>query len=137
MNIFAKDWKVYLGAKVMAGISCGFLGSTVMTYLSEITIPQMRGSLLSSFSLSYALGGLFASIGLQVLQDTAPLEFRRIFYSEFALLAVWMVPLLLLPESPGESFPPWRAVTNFSLARTHGPPRKGQEGSPPSSWREG
>lgn len=38
-----------------------------MTYLSEIAITQIRGALLSAFSLSFSLGQLAVSIGLQVL----------------------------------------------------------------------
>jgi hypothetical protein len=45
----------------MTGISCGFLGTTIMTYLSEIALPQMRGSLLATFSLTFALGQLFCA----------------------------------------------------------------------------
>jgi MFS family permease len=55
----------------MAGVSCGFLGTTIMTYLSEMAIPQMRGSLLATFSLAFALGQLFCAIGLQVLQEVS------------------------------------------------------------------
>ncbi|RSH82354.1 uncharacterized protein EHS24_007321 [Apiotrichum porosum] len=100
LEIVAKDWKVYLVAKVFSGLCCGFLGTTVMAYMSEITMPQMRGTLLASFSFSWSLGGLFSAIGLQVLATTAPLEYKRIFYSEFVLLAIWLPPLFFLPESP-------------------------------------
>jgi hypothetical protein len=53
----------------MTGISCGFLGTTITTDLSEIALPQMRGSLLATFSLTFALGQLFCAIGLQVLRQ--------------------------------------------------------------------
>lgn len=58
----------------MAGVSCGFLGTTIMTYLSEMAIPQMRGSLLATFSLAFALGQLFCAIGLQVLQEVSSMS---------------------------------------------------------------
>ena len=63
----AKDWKAYLGAKIFVGISCGFLGTTCMTYLSEIVMPQMRGSVLAAFSFSWQIGSLAAALGLQIL----------------------------------------------------------------------
>jgi len=38
-----------------------------MTYMSEIAITQVRGSLLGSFSFSFGLGNLFNAVGLQIL----------------------------------------------------------------------
>jgi hypothetical protein len=78
------------------------MGTSVMVYMSEIAMPQFRGTLLSAFSLSFAFGQLFLAIGLKVLNVTAPLEFRRIFYSEFVFTGLWLAPLLWLPETPGE-----------------------------------
>jgi hypothetical protein len=51
--------------------------------------------------MAFALGQVFLAIGLKVLQDSDPLKFRRMFYSEFVFTGLWLVPLLLLPESPG------------------------------------
>lgn len=64
-------------------------------------MPQFRGALLGSFSLFFAIGQLFLAVGLKVLQDTTPLQFRRIFYSEFTFLGLWLIPMLYLPETPG------------------------------------
>lgn len=61
------NWQGYLGAKIMVGIACGFLGTTCMTYLSELVMPQMRGSILAAFSFSWQIGGLMSAVGLQVL----------------------------------------------------------------------
>jgi hypothetical protein len=72
-----------------------------MVYMSEIALPQFRGALLAAFSMAFALGQVFLAIGLKVLQDNEPLKFRRMFYSEFVFTGLWLVPLLLLPESPG------------------------------------
>lgn len=38
-----------------------------MTYMSEIAITQIRGSMLAAFSLSFGLGQLFNAVGLQIL----------------------------------------------------------------------
>ena len=69
LEIVSTNWQGYLAAKLMAGIACGFLGTTVMTYLSEIVMPmpQMRGSILAAFSFSWQIGALTSSIGLQIL----------------------------------------------------------------------
>ncbi|PNH46429.1 hypothetical protein VD0004_g1647 [Verticillium dahliae] len=63
-------------------------------------MPQFRGALLASFSLFFAVGQLFLAVGLKILEDTAPLEFRNIFYSEFVLFGLWLIPMVYLPESP-------------------------------------
>lgn len=80
------------------------MGTACMVYMSEIAMPQFRGALLGAFSLAFALGQLFLALGLKTLQVNAPLAFRRMFYSEFVFTALWMVPMLLLPESPGMPF---------------------------------
>ncbi|ORY35933.1 general substrate transporter [Naematelia encephala] len=100
VEIVAKDWKAYLGAKILIGIACGFLGTTCVTYLSEMVMPQMRGSILAAFSFSWQIGSLTSAVGLQVLEQSNPLAFRRIFYSEFVIVGIWMIALVLLPESP-------------------------------------
>jgi hypothetical protein len=73
------------------------MGTSCMVYMSEIALPQFRGALLA-----FALGQVFLAVGLKVLEDTEPLEFRRMFYSEFVFTGLWLIPLILLPESPGK-----------------------------------
>jgi hypothetical protein len=73
-----------------------------MVYMSEIALPQFRGALLAAFSMAFALGQVFLAVGLKILEETEPLQFRRMFYSEFVFTGLWLVPLLLLPESPGK-----------------------------------
>ncbi|RSH94186.1 hypothetical protein EHS25_003989 [Saitozyma podzolica] len=108
LEIVSTNWKGYLGAKVMVGIACGFLGTTCMTYLSELVMPQMRGSILAAFSFSWQIGGLMSAVGLQVLvTQTKPLAYRNIFYSEFVVVGIWVIALVLLPESPS-----WLAINH-------------------------
>lgn len=66
-------------------------------------MPQFRGTLLSAFSMAFALGQLFLAIGLKVLEDVTPEKFRNLFYSEFLFAGVWLIPMLYLPESPGKN----------------------------------
>lgn len=63
-------------------------------------MPQFRGALLGSFSLFYAIGQLFLAVGLKILNDTMPMQFRNMFYSEFVFFGLWLVPMVFLPESP-------------------------------------
>lgn len=78
------------------------IATAVVVYMSEVAMPQFRGTLLSAFSLAFAFGQLFLAIGLKILDATAPMHFRRIFYSEFVFTAIWLIPVIWLPETPGE-----------------------------------
>lgn len=82
-------------------MAAGLLGSSIMIYMSETSMPQFRGALLASFSLFFAFGQLFLALGLKVLEDVAPLAFQRIFYLDFVFLGLWLGPMLYLPETPG------------------------------------
>ncbi|KAL2752048.1 hypothetical protein ACRALDRAFT_1083634 [Sodiomyces alcalophilus JCM 7366] len=99
-EIVAQEWIMILWSRILGGFAGGLLSTSIMTYMSEMALPQFRGALLGSFSLFFALGQVFLAIGLKVLEDTDPLNFRRIFYSEFVFFGLWLVPMLYLPESP-------------------------------------
>ncbi|KAJ0315177.1 hypothetical protein Brms1b_006290 [Colletotrichum noveboracense] len=98
--IISKDWIVLLLARLIAGCAGGMMGTSVMVYMSEIAMPQFRGALLGSFSLAFSLGQVFLTIGLKILEETNPMHFRNIFYSEFVFCGLWIMPMLFLPESP-------------------------------------
>lgn len=100
LEIVAKEWKVYLVAKIVCGFASGFIGPSITTYISEITTPQFRGIQLACFSFAFALGQLFCAIALEVLQQTKPLAYRNAFYSEFVIVGIWIPIMLFLPESP-------------------------------------
>ncbi|KAJ4334935.1 hypothetical protein N0V95_009041 [Ascochyta clinopodiicola] len=100
LSIVAKNWIVYTIAKMFGGFAAGLLGSSIMIYMSEITMPQFRGALLSSFSLMFSLGQVFLAVGLKILQETDMLKFRNIFYSEFVFCGLWLFPMIYLPETP-------------------------------------
>lgn len=90
-------------SRLAGGAASGCISTSIMVYLSEMALPQFRGALLGSFSLLFALGQVFLAVGVKVLNDTNPMAFRNVFYSEFVFFGIWMVPLLYVPESPGRS----------------------------------
>lgn len=100
LEIVASEWKVYLVAKIMCGFAAGFIATTITTYISEITTPAFRGIHLAFFSFAFALGQLFSSIALEVLEKTKPLAYKNAFYSEFVIVGIWIPIMLFLPESP-------------------------------------
>ncbi|KAF5012866.1 hypothetical protein FDECE_1156 [Fusarium decemcellulare] len=103
----AKSWQLILVSRLVSGLAGGLLGSSIMIYMSETAMPQFRGALLSSFSLFFAIGQLFLAVGLKILDDTTPMKFRHMFYSEFIFAGLWCMPMLYLPESPV-----WYALKN-------------------------
>ncbi|KXJ89300.1 general substrate transporter [Microdochium bolleyi] len=100
IQVFSTQWWTLLIARIVAGFAGGMMGTAVMVYMSEIAMPQFRGALLSAFSLGFALGQVFIATAFKVLQDTTPMLFRRIFYSEFVFTGLWFLCMLWLPESP-------------------------------------
>lgn len=101
VQCFAKNWWTLLIARLLAGFAGGLMGTSCMVYMSEISLPQFRGSLLGSFSLAFSFGQLFLALAIKILQETSPLKFRNIFYSEFVFCGLWLIPMLWIPESPG------------------------------------
>ncbi|KAF5006850.1 hypothetical protein FDECE_6797 [Fusarium decemcellulare] len=105
IQVVAPNWWVLLIARLVAGCAGGMLSTSVMVYMSEVAMPQFRGALLGSFSLAFALGQVFLAVALKVLEETKPMAFRNIFYSEFVFTGLWLFPMLYLPESPGKYGP--------------------------------
>jgi hypothetical protein len=98
-----------------------------MTYLSEIAMPQFRGALLSCFALSLAIGQFTNAIACQIVNLNSPLEYKRVFYSEFVYVALWGAACLYVPESPGTCSGLNLAVhliDHLSLAYISGPRRQ-------------
>ena len=62
-------------------------------------MPQYRGALLAWYAISTAIGQFASAIGNQIVNST-PGTYRRVFYSEFVFLGLWLPCLFLLPESP-------------------------------------
>ncbi|KAF2021571.1 general substrate transporter [Aaosphaeria arxii CBS 175.79] len=100
IQCISKTWWEILIARTIAGFAGGLMGTSCMVYMSEIALPQFRGALLAAFSMAFALGQVFLATGLKVLEDTEPLAFRRIFFSEFVFTGLWLIPVLYIPESP-------------------------------------
>ncbi|KAK2025393.1 MFS general substrate transporter [Colletotrichum zoysiae] len=98
--IVSQNWVVLLASRLIAGCAGGTMGTSVMVYMSEVTKPQFRGTLLASFSLAFSLGQVFLAVGLKVLGDTNPMHSRNVFYSESVFCSLLIFPMLYLPESP-------------------------------------
>ncbi|KAJ9121876.1 hypothetical protein QFC24_004458 [Naganishia onofrii] len=100
LEIVAKEWVVYLVARLLAGWSTGLVQSGVTVYIAEIAPTPIRGALLAMYSLCFAVGQLSASIALQIIATTSPLNYKLAFYSEFVFLGMFIPALIFAPESP-------------------------------------
>ena len=87
----------------MAGFAGGFNSPCVMTYMSEVARPQYRGIMMSFVALFLAGAQLILAIVNEIVAKQAPSHFRRVFYSEFFMLGLWLIPVIYVPESPGGS----------------------------------
>lgn len=95
------------------------MGTSCMVYMSEMALPQFRGALLAAFSMAFALGQVFLAVGLKVLEETNPLKFRHMFYSEFVFTGLWLMCVLYLPESPGKlASPSLKRILSFAQPGT-------------------
>jgi MFS family permease len=74
LEITAKDWQLWSAAKAFTGMGIGFAQTQCVIYVSELSPTQIRGFLLATYALGFALGQLMASIGLQVLAEVSALS---------------------------------------------------------------
>ncbi|KAH7039567.1 general substrate transporter [Microdochium trichocladiopsis] len=100
IQVVSTQWYHILIARFIAGFAGGMMGTAVMVYMSEISLPQFRGALLGAFSLGFALGQVFLAVAFKILADYNPMAFRNAFYSEFVFTSLWLLVMLWLPESP-------------------------------------
>ncbi|KAJ5946930.1 hypothetical protein N7454_003769 [Penicillium verhagenii] len=97
---FATKWQHWLVAKLFSGMGVGMLQSTLPLYLSEIAPTQLRGFYINAYSLWFVLGQIFASVALNRLNASDPMDFRTPIYSQWAMIGVIAIIFVLIPESP-------------------------------------
>ncbi|KAM0550681.1 hypothetical protein ACHAPJ_008745 [Fusarium lateritium] len=97
---FATHWQHWLVAKLFSGMGVGMLQSTMPLYLSEISPTQLRGFFINAYSFWFVLGQLFASVALNRLKASDPLDFRTPIYTQWAMIGCILVAFLVIPESP-------------------------------------
>ncbi|ORY26765.1 general substrate transporter [Naematelia encephala] len=101
IEMVAKNWKVWLASKVFAAFGNGFSQSVLLTYISEVSPKQIRGGLCTSYAVILGLGQLFASVALEILEQTKwKLDWRRVIYTEWILTGMFLIFWFFIPESP-------------------------------------
>jgi SP family general alpha glucoside:H+ symporter-like MFS transporter len=66
-EIFSTTWWHFLLAKLWNGFAAGLIGTSVLSYASEIAMPQMRGTVLASYAFFFAFGQLACAIALDII----------------------------------------------------------------------
>ncbi|ODN95257.1 hypothetical protein L198_04646 [Cryptococcus wingfieldii CBS 7118] len=100
VEMVAKNYKDWLGAKMLMGLGQGLVQQGVLTYISEIAPTQVRGTLMSSYGWSYSIGQLLVAIALQIIDVTDSYAWKKAIYSEWVFMGLWIIALPFLPESP-------------------------------------
>ena len=65
---------MFLAAKIFAGIANAYLGPGLVCYVSEISMPKIRGAMTMPFAFMFAAGSLFGSICLKAVQVRPDIE---------------------------------------------------------------
>lgn len=69
--MFAKNWQVWMASKPFVGFAFGFACTSLVVYNSEIAPVKLRGFLLSTWALGFALGQFMASIALKIIESVS------------------------------------------------------------------
>ncbi|KAK3306251.1 putative MFS alpha-glucoside transporter [Chaetomium strumarium] len=96
----ARNWQVWLVAKLLAGIGVGCMQSTLPTYISEVAPVRIRGGLLMLYSLWWTVGTFFAYIAMQTMNRQHPHEYLTPILTQWAQIGLMLVIYVFLPESP-------------------------------------
>ncbi|KAL4897129.1 general substrate transporter [Aspergillus ambiguus] len=100
IETFATHWDHWLAAKLFSGMGVGMLQATMPLYLSEIAPTQLRGFFINAYSFWFVVGQLFASVALNQLNASDPLDFRTPIYTQWAMIGVIIVIFVFIPETP-------------------------------------
>ncbi|KAH7136976.1 general substrate transporter [Dactylonectria estremocensis] len=97
---FARNWKVWLVAKLLAGMGVGAMQATILGYISEIAPVRVRGSMLMLYSFWWTLGSFCTHVALQRLNRQDPYDWLTPIYTQWGHIGVMAIIYICLPESP-------------------------------------
>ncbi|PVH76576.1 general substrate transporter [Cadophora sp. DSE1049] len=100
LECVARNWQVWLVAKLVGGIGVGCLQCTLPTYISEVAPVRIRGALLSCYTFWWIVGQFFAPVALQVMYETSPHNYLTPVYTQWGMIGLMIIIYVLIPESP-------------------------------------
>ncbi|EEU37614.1 uncharacterized protein NECHADRAFT_53594 [Fusarium vanettenii 77-13-4] len=96
----ARNWGVWLVAKMLAGYGVGCLQATVLGYISEVAPVRIRGGLLMCYSFWWTLGSFLTHVALQRMSKLHPYNWLTPIYTQWGQIGLMLIIYLILPESP-------------------------------------
>ncbi|KAJ6027072.1 general substrate transporter [Penicillium canescens] len=96
----ARNWSVWLVAKMLAGYGVGCLQATVLGYISEVAPVRIRGGLLMCYSFWWTLGSFLTHVVLQRMNKTHPYNWLTPIYTQWGQIGLMILIYVFLPESP-------------------------------------
>ncbi|KAH6697288.1 general substrate transporter [Plectosphaerella plurivora] len=100
IEVFSRDWKTWLVAKLFGGIAVGCMQTTLTTYISEIAPTRVRGAFLMLYSVWWMTGQFFGTLVLQIMTKQNPMDYLTPVYTQFAQVGIMIIIYLIIPESP-------------------------------------
>lgn len=100
VETFARNWKVWLIAKLLAGMGVGAMQATILGYISEVAPVRVRGSMLMLYSFWWTLGSFSTNVALQRLNHRDAYDWLTPIYTQWAHVGIMAIIYICLPESP-------------------------------------
>ncbi len=96
----AGNLTVFIAARFVAGIGVGIASMLSPMYIAEVSPGPLRGRLVSIYQLTIVLGILITHLVNFGLKDLGPDAWRWMFGSGAAPSVLFLLGVLVLPESP-------------------------------------
>lgn len=103
IETFARDWRDWTGAKILAGTGIGAIQSTLPVYISEWSPANIRGAMVLVYGFWNAFGKFMPLLVLLLVEQSNPLDFRVPILTQWAFLGIMLPIFFWLPETPGKS----------------------------------
>jgi len=100
IEVTSTIWWQWIIAKVFTGSGVSVVSAVLPVYINEHAPVQIRGILLVTYSMWSNLGGLMASVALQVRNTEAPQDWKTPILTQFGMIGFFLLAVFWLPESP-------------------------------------
>lgn len=97
---YAVDWSVFLTFRFFGGLGVGVSSVVAPLYISEIAPPKKRGRLVAMFQFNIVFGILMAYLSNYLLSGIGPNEWRWMLGVQAFPSIIFIITVLLIPESP-------------------------------------
>ncbi len=96
----APSFNAFVAARFLGGLAVGAVSLLSPMYVSEVSPPQIRGRLGAMYQMSI-VAGIITSYGINyLLRNTGPANWRWMFLTGVLPSVIFLVFVLLAPESP-------------------------------------